>query len=182
MRGEAQPGTRGRSPGVPGEPASPPPPLPAPLPSHSCTEQSSSRPAAPFLFAVSEGPRRGGGARRGLMEPGVPLRLRVVGAPRRDAWARLPVALAQATHDALALDVSGGGGLPLPLELVADLGLPGTPAPRWLVAWDGGSSAGADLELPASLMACLGEFSLPIHEDPPPLPDPPPHPPTGGWA
>ena len=93
------------------------------------------------------------------MEPGVPLRLRVVGAPRRDAWARLPVALAQATHDALALDVSGGGGLPLPLELVADLGLPGTPAPRWLVAWDGGSSAGADLELPASLMACLGEFS-----------------------
>ena len=34
-------------------------------------------------------------------------------------------------------------------ELVADLGLPGTPAPRWLVAWDGGSSAGADLELPA---------------------------------
>ena len=101
------------------------------------------------------------------MEPGVPLRLRVVGAPRRDAWARLPVALAQATHDALALDISGGGGLPLPLELVADLGLPGTPAPRWLVAWDGGSSAGADLELPASLMACLGEFSSLAHGAPP---------------
>ena len=115
------------------------------------------------------------------MEPGVPLRLRVVGAPRRDAWARLPVALAQATHDALALDVSGGGGLPLPLELVADLGLPGTPAPRWLVAWDGGSSAGADLELSASLMACLGEFSFPIHEDPPaPPPPPPPLPPRAG--
>ncbi len=98
-----------------------------------------------------------------MMEPGAPLRLRVVGAPRRDAWARLPVALAQATHDALVLDAAGGGGLPLPLELVADLGpgLPVSPAPRWLVAWDGGSSAGPDLELPAPLMACLGRFPSP---------------------
>jgi len=92
-----------------------------------------------------------------------PPRLRVAGVPRPGCWARLPTQLAEATHQALEADARGGGlaaqglRLPLPLELVADgpAPAPGAPPARWLVAWDGGASASADLELPAALLRAL---------------------------